>query len=106
MKRALYLFPILIFLGAYNTSPALALQKQCYDDSISQVSQSGEIVRMTSGHIYEIDSYDTFDTMMWLPAEAVLICETSDVRQGRVIAIYDIINTDQGSGKIWAHKLK
>jgi len=88
------------------TSPASALEKQCYDDSISQVSQSGEIIKLASGHIYEIDSYDTFDTKMWLPAEDVLICETSDVRQGRVITIYDIINTDQGGGKVWAHKIK
>lgn len=88
------------------TLPAAALQKRCYDDTISKVSGDGKIVRMISGHIYEIDDFDTFDTQIWLPMEDVLICETSDTRQGRVITIYDIRNTEQGGDAVWAERLK
>jgi hypothetical protein len=95
---------ILSIMGMSNS--AVALEKTCYDDWISKVSRSGDIVVMSSGHVYQIDSFNTFDTVIWLPAEEVLICETTDVRQGVRVSIYDIINTDAGGGSVWAQRLK
>jgi hypothetical protein len=66
----------------------------------------GPLDRRRSGHIYEIDDADTVDTSLWLPAEEVVICETTDVRQGRLISVYDIINTEDGGDKIWASRLR
>ena len=65
-----------------------AVAKNCIDDSIREVSESGEIVTMLSGSVYEVLAGDEIDSMLWLPAEDVLICETTTSYQGRTYIFY------------------
>jgi hypothetical protein len=97
----------LVFISLFSFAvPAIAMERRCYNDTISKVATSGNIITTVSGHIYEIEDFDTFETQLWLPTEELLICEISDIRQSRVITIYDIINMEQGGEKIWANRLK
>ncbi len=81
------------------------MQTHCFRDSIKRVSNGGQIVIMMSGTIYEVDDYDTFDTQMWLPAEEVLVCQTSEVIQGRPVSIYDLRNLEAKGDKVWVRKI-
>lgn len=63
-----------------SSSPALA--KNCFDDSIRDVSQSGEVLVMLSGAVYEVMAGDEIDSALWLASDDVLICETSVPYQG------------------------
>lgn len=86
--------------------PAKAqMETHCFRDSIKTVSRGGKIIIMVSGAIYEIDDYDTFDTQMWLVAEEVLVCQTSEVIQGRRVSIYDLRNLEEEGDKVWARKI-
>ena len=80
--------------------------KNCIDDSIREVSESGEIVMMLSGSVYEVLAGDEIDSMLWLPAEDVLICETTTSYQGRTYIFYQIINTAERGEKVSARGLR
>ena len=73
--------------------------KTCSDDSIDDVSSSGEILKMLSGHIYEVDSGDTVDTQLWMAMDDVLVCEEGP-------NFVEIINTDESGEKASAERLK
>jgi hypothetical protein len=80
-------------------------ETHCFRDSIKTVSSGGKIIIMISGAIYKIDDYDTFDTQMWLVAEDVLVCQSSEVIQGRRVSVYDLRNLDEKGDKVWAQKV-
>lgn len=81
----------IILLGI---APALA---DCRSDSLDSVSADGEILKMLSGEIYEVDAVDAADSALWLPVSDVLICG-----YGRVT----IINTDDDGEKVGAKQLR
>lgn len=51
---------------------------------VETVSSRGEIVKLEDGSIWEINSIDRIDTMLWLPPEAITVCGNR------------LINTDTG----------
>jgi hypothetical protein len=60
---------------------------------ISSVMGDGKLVKLEDGSIWEVDSVDTVDSMLWLPTEEILICGER------------LINTDNGE-KVGAKRLK
>jgi len=60
---------------------------------ISSVMGDGELIELEDGSIWEVDSVDTVDSMLWLPTEEILICGDR------------LINTDNGE-KVGAKRLK
>ena len=103
MARALGALVVAAFC-AVATSQVQA--KNCDDDSIQEVSESGEIVIMISGHVYEVLAGDTVDAALWLPADDVLICETTLIYKGKAYLLYEIINPDESGEKVAARKLR
>jgi hypothetical protein len=89
---------ISIILLMASTS-VTAHAKNCEDDSIDSVSDDGDIIKLLSGNVYEIDSTDTVDTALWLPADDVLVCEEGG-------GIVEIVNTDENGEKAGAAWLK
>jgi hypothetical protein len=67
MKRGSFILTALILLNALTFAHA----KTCWDDSIESVSDDGDIVKMLSGSVWEIDDADQVDSQLWLPAEDV-----------------------------------
>lgn len=61
---------------------------------------------MISGAVYEVDAGDQVDSALWLESDDVLVCETSVNYQGRVVTLYDIINTDENGEKVGAQRLR
>jgi hypothetical protein len=93
MKKLLLAAALLGGIG----SPAFAMS--CTDDSVSEVSSDGSILKTLSGYVYEI-STDAFEVELWLPTEDLLVCDGSG-------ASATIINTENTSdGKITASRLK
>jgi hypothetical protein len=88
---------IALALLIFMTIPTSAFASDCDEDSISTVSNDGEILVMLSGHVYRVDAGDTVDSALWLPAEAVLICGAGSV---------EIVNTDNEGEKVSAVRLK
>ncbi len=76
-----------------------AVASNCEDDTTESVSSSGEIIKMQSGHVYEVNAGDTVDSALWLAVEDVLVCELG----GDTV---QIINTDEDGEKIEAQRLK
>lgn len=103
MRPALWICALAASVAATMSAAAA---KTCYDDSIQEVSESGEIIVMLSGQIFEVDPGDRVDSALWLAAEDVLICETPVNYQGKVYMLYEIINTDESAEKVSAHRLK
>lgn len=83
-----------------------ASARNCDDDSIQEVSESGEIIVMLSGQVFQVLAGDEVDSSLWLPAEDVLICETPVTVQGKTYVMYDIINTEESGEKVSATRLK
>jgi hypothetical protein len=83
-----------------------AQARSCLDDSISEVSDSGEILIMLSGGVYEVIAGDTIDSALWLTADTVLICERPFTYQGKTYLVYEIINTDERGEKVSARRLR
>jgi hypothetical protein len=73
------------------TTPAMA---QCEADYIQSVSDSGEVIVLESGHVFQVDSGDKVESMIWLPADHVLICGG------------EIIDTDENGEKVGVTQLK
>lgn len=61
---------------------------------ISSVSNGGEIIVLEDGSVWQVDSIDTIDTMLWLPTENVIVCDE-----------ITMINTDNGE-KVGVTRLK
>jgi hypothetical protein len=77
----------------------------CDDDTIRSVSNDGEIIVTNSGHVYDVMAGDEIDSALWLPISDILVCEHVVRYQGRLVAYYEIINTDEGE-KVGALKLR
>jgi len=60
---------------------------------ISSVMADGKLIKLEDGSVWEVDSVDTVDSMLWLPTENILVCN------GR------LVNTDNGE-KVGAKVLK
>ena len=73
--------------------------KNCYSNSIADVSDTGEILKTLSGHVYEVNAVDTIDTGLWLSADEILICLEGSHN-------VTIINTDEKGEKASAEQLK
>jgi hypothetical protein len=78
----------------------------CDQDSIQDVSDSGEVIIMLSGHVYQVLPGDEIDSALWLATDDVLICATSVEYQGRLYELYDIINKDENGEKVGSQLLK
>jgi hypothetical protein len=102
--RALRSIVIASAIASVTFGPASA--KNCFDDSIRDVSQSGEVLVMLSGGVYEVLPGDEIDSALWLATDDVLICETSVPYKGKVYTIFEIINTDEQGEKVSARRLK
>jgi hypothetical protein len=83
-----------------------ALAKTCTDDSISSVSSEGDIIKMLSGSVWEIDDVDQVDSQLWLPTEDVLICSETLADKGKAVTMYTIIDTDSDNEKVGAQRLR
>jgi len=109
MKKSLFLRVLLepgwLITAAWLTTNA-AIAANCDEDSISEVSESGEIITMLSGQIYEVLPGDEVDSALWLSAEDVLICQRSIKQQSKTYIFYEIINTDEDGEKIGARRLR
>lgn len=103
MRRAFEAF-FFIFVSVVGWGGAWA--RDCESDSIRGVSQSGEIIIMLSGHVYEVMAGDTVDSMLWLTADEVLVCEAPLKYKGKVYLLYEIINTDESGEKVSARMLR
>lgn len=99
-----------MWMFAFGMSTAVATNnanaKTCFEDSIQEVSQSGEILIMLSGQVYEVGAGDSIDSALWLAFDDVLICETPVNYQGKYYLFYEIINTDEKGEKVSARRLK
>lgn len=80
-----------LFLGAIvltNSSYA-----RCEKDWIKSKSSDGSVIVLSMGSVWEIDSMDRIDSMLWLPVDDVLVCDEGY-----------IINTGSGE-KVGARQL-
>jgi hypothetical protein len=60
---------------------------------ISSVSGDGTIVKLEDGSVWEVDSVDAIDSMLWLPTTDIIACDDK------------LINTDD-SEKVSARRLR
>jgi len=60
---------------------------------VQSVLSDGEIVKLEDSSLWQIDAFDNIDTMLWLPTEEVVVCEST------------LINTDNGD-KVTARRLR
>jgi hypothetical protein len=104
--RAVLGFALAALFCLLISSPASVLAKTCKDDSIASVSNDGDIVKMLSGAVFEIDAADQVDTALWLAADDVLICAESLDYKGKIVKLYTIINTDENGEKVDADRLR
>jgi hypothetical protein len=82
-----------------------SLAMNCNEDSISDVSGSGAILEMLSGHIYRVEDADQADSSIWLTAEDVLVCEDLVTAKGKTYRFYKIINKDEAGEEVQAQRL-
>jgi len=85
-----------IVLVVSALGPMRAVAVECSEDVFSDKTDSGEILTMMSGHVYQVLPGDEIDSALWLPPADVLICAKSLVVQGRSVSYYEIINKDEG----------
>lgn len=57
----------------------------CTTDSIEDVASDGRVIKTLGGRVYLVADIDTVDTNIWLVADDLLICSTSDPRVFRLI---------------------
>jgi hypothetical protein len=60
---------------------------------VNEVVSSGEYVQLEDGSLWEIDTLNHIDTMLWLPTENITVCGS------------ELINTDTGD-KVGARRLR
>lgn len=67
-------------------SPAGSMAMNCIDGhSLASVSSNGQVIILLDGSIWEIDIVDAIQSMLWLPADNLLICGNRilNVRDGK-----------------------
>ena len=84
------------------SSPALGA---CADDALAVVASDGEILITDSGQMYHVlPGYD-FYSRVWLPTEAIIVCDDDVVTfDGERRATYAIINRDENGEHVSALK--
>jgi hypothetical protein len=74
-------------------------------DMIEMVASDGEILITVSGQMYHVFAGDDFYSMVWLPAEEIIICDDDVMRfGGESRKIYAIINKDENGEHVSAFK--
>jgi hypothetical protein len=74
---------------------------------ISEVKGNGEIIKMSDGSIYEVDSYDSYHTRMWYGNTEVLILDSYNAVLGKNDSgLFEMLNLEEGDEKITVSKLK
>jgi len=77
----------------------------CSQDTINAVASDGEVLITVSGQMYHVLSGYDFYSMVWLPSEAILICEDAPVWfEGERRMIYAIVNKDESNEYVSAFK--
>ena len=84
----------------------LAAVMNCEEDSISEVSGSGAILEMASGHIFKVDDVDQVDSALWLGAEDVLVCDQTVTVKGQTVHLYKVINKEEDGEEVEATRLR
>lgn len=56
-----------------------AMAKDCEDDSIQSVSESGDVIIMESGAEYQVDAADQVDTRLWQTGDDVIVCDDDEI---------------------------
>jgi hypothetical protein len=103
MKLLHSIFLCFIFLGLNfilpysnaQSSNIKILGHNCYKSHIINNYNNGGIIEADDGHIYQVDSYDTFDTQLWLPTDTLLICYTTASVNGVIVKVYTLRNLDE-----------
>jgi hypothetical protein len=96
----------LALLGWYLIAASDVFAMECEDDSLSDVSGSGAILEMSSGQIYEVQTYNRFDSRRWRRLEDVLVCSKMASYEGQSFTLYTIINKDEDAEEVSAKRLK
>ena len=104
IKRCFRTYVVVSVCGYMLASTAFAMD--CDDDSLSDVSGSGAILEMISGHIYKVNDADQVDSSLWLTAEDVLVCSKGVTYQGKNMAILTVINKDEDGEEVMVERLK
>jgi hypothetical protein len=81
------IFSLIVLAIASQSSPSFA--QSCEDDTIQSVSDDGSIIILYSGATYAVHPADQSDTMSWVPADDVLVCNDGEL----------IINKDENGEK-------
>jgi hypothetical protein len=72
----------------------------CLDDAVGQVSETGSVLEMLSGRIYEVEELGQVHTSLWRSPQRVWICAQ---RSGR----YQIFNASApANGQVYALRVK
>ena len=67
----------------------------CYETSLSENINSGEMLRTLEGDLFDTLAGDNITAMLWLPISSLLICgPTSFPYQGKTYFLYEITNLD------------
>ena len=87
---------------ALAASPAFG---GCNEDTINVVASDGEVLMTVSGQMYHVLPGDDFYSEVWLPAEAIVICEDALVWfEGEPRMIYAIVNKNENNEYVSAFR--
>lgn len=86
-------------LRAFLLSTSLVFSQaslaSCYETSLSENIDSGEMLRTLEGDLFDTLPGDNITAMLWLPISSLLICgPTSFPYQGKTYYLYEITNLD------------
>ena len=85
-----------VVLGAALLSRAdAANQKKCRGDSIAEVSDDGDILKMASGAVWDVVETDRSVSTAWLEDDKVRICADAADQKGKAARTFTIINSDE-----------
>jgi hypothetical protein len=77
---------------------APAQSRECYDDTLKENVDRGEILAMQSGAVFATESIDRIDASLWMRFTNLLLCRESG-------DYWKIINTDE-SRSVRARRLR
>jgi hypothetical protein len=76
--------------------PARGSMQKCEAHFLTRVFRSGRLMQLENGTRWEVDSFDRFDSALWLPSESILLCDLSPTSGEDKT----MINLDRSSGNI------
>jgi hypothetical protein len=68
---------------------------------VSEVVESGQFIKLEDGSLWQIPSYDKFDTTRWSMLDHITVLPNDDRAYG---FDYILVNTDRGN-RVWAKHL-